>query len=80
MCGIVGMIGNGPVAGSLIEALRRPAGASLTELTAATGWQPHSVRGAISGALKKKLAIKVVSETTEDRGPVYRIAADEAQQ
>jgi hypothetical protein len=64
----------------LIEALQRPAGATLAELTAATGWQPHSVRGAISGALKKKLAIKVVSETTRDRGRVYRIAADEVQQ
>ncbi len=38
----------------LADLLRRPGGASLEELCAATGWQPHSVRSAISGALKKK--------------------------
>ena len=41
----------------------------------ATGWQPHSVRGAISGALKKKLGLAVTSEKVEGRGRVYRIAA-----
>jgi hypothetical protein len=39
----------------------------------ATGWQAHSVRGAISGALKKKLKLKVASEVVEGRGRVYRI-------
>ena len=34
--------------------LTRPGGASLAELTSATGWQPHSVRGALAGTLKKK--------------------------
>lgn len=38
----------------LADMLRRPGGASLDEICAATGWQAHSVRGAISGALKKK--------------------------
>jgi len=32
----------------------RSGGATIAELTAATGWQPHSVRGAIAGALKKR--------------------------
>ena len=40
----------------------------------ATGWQPHTVRGVFSGALKKKLALTVVS-AKEERGRVYRIAA-----
>ena len=39
----------------LIELLKRKTGATITDLTDATGWQPHSVRGAISGTLKKKL-------------------------
>jgi hypothetical protein len=39
----------------------------------ATGWQPHSVRGAISGNLKKKLGLAVVSDKVEARGRVYRI-------
>jgi len=57
----------------LIEMLRRPDGASLDEIVAATGWQPHTVRGAIAGALKKKLGLEVISEKVENRGRVYRI-------
>ena len=38
-----------------VEALLlAPAGASIAELMAATGWQQHSVRGAMAGALKKR--------------------------
>ena len=44
------------------------------EAVAATGWQAHSVRGAISGTLKKKLGLAVTSEPIEKRGRVYRIA------
>ena len=58
----------------VIQLLRRPVGASIEELAKATGWQSHSVRGVISGALKKKLGLKVAS-TKEDRGRVYRIIA-----
>ncbi len=43
-------------------------------MSAKTGWQAHSVRGAISGALKKKLGLSVTSETVEGRGRVYRIS------
>lgn len=39
---------------TLTELLRREGGATLAELCAATGWQAHSVRGAMSGALKKR--------------------------
>jgi hypothetical protein len=46
----------------------------MEEIVAATGWQPHTVRGAISGALKKKLGLSVTSEKVDDRGSVYRIA------
>ncbi len=58
----------------LIALLETPRGASLDELVAATGWQARSVRGAISGTLKKKLGLAAVSEKTENRGRVYRIA------
>jgi hypothetical protein len=58
----------------VIQLLRRPVGASIAELAKATGWQSHSLRGVISGALKKKLGLKVAS-TKEDRGRVYRIIA-----
>ena len=58
----------------LIDLLRRDQGATIDEAVAATGWQPHSVRGAISGSLKKKLGLAVASEKVEGRGRVYRIA------
>ncbi len=67
-----------PKAGSkldaLITALRRPNGATIAELMEATGWQAHSVRGAISGNLKKKLKLQVTSEVIDGRGRIYGIA------
>jgi hypothetical protein len=59
----------------LIDLLKRKSGASIDEIVAATGWQAHSVRGAISGALKKKLGLAVDSKAVEGRGRVYRIVA-----
>jgi uncharacterized protein DUF3489 len=59
---------------AVIEMLRRPEGATIDALVAATGWQPHTVRGAISGALKKKLGLDVVSEKSDGGARVYRIA------
>jgi len=58
----------------LIEMLRRPDGATIAEIVDATGWQAHTVRGAMAGALKKKLGLEVTSEKVEERGRVYRIA------
>ncbi len=58
----------------LIDLLKRKKGANIEEIVEATGWQPHSVRGAISGTLKKKLGLAVTSERVGDRGRVYRIA------
>jgi hypothetical protein len=57
----------------LIEMLQRPEGATIDEIVAAFGWQPHTVRGAIAGALKKKLGLDVTSEKVENRGRVYRL-------
>jgi hypothetical protein len=61
---------------ALIAMLRAPDGATIDEITAATGWQSHTVRGAMSGALKKKLGLEVTSEKVEDRGRVYALPAD----
>ena len=58
--------------GSLIALLRRPEGAGIQEMQDATGWQAHSVRGAIAGSVKKKLGLTVTS-TKSDAGRVYRI-------
>jgi Protein of unknown function (DUF3489) len=54
--------------------LRRKEGATIAQITAALEWQPHSVRGAISGSLKKKQGLTVTNQTTEDGRRVYRIA------
>jgi hypothetical protein len=58
----------------LIQALKAPHGASIDALTRLTGWQPHTVRGSISGVLRKKLGLTVTSETPTEGGQrVYRI-------
>jgi hypothetical protein len=59
----------------LIEMLEAPEGATIQQVVDSTGWQPHTVRGAIAGALKKKLGLNVVSGKVEGRGRVYRIEA-----
>ena len=58
----------------MIERLGSDNGATLSELIEATGWQAHTVRGAMAGALKKKLGLTIVSEKVEGRGRVYRLA------
>ena len=55
----------------IIAMLQRPDGATIAELVAATGWQAHTARGMISGALKKKLALPITSLKVEGRGTVY---------
>ena len=58
----------------LISLLCAPEGATMDEIVAATGWLPHTVRGAMSGALGKKLRLVVASVKEDGRGRVYRIA------
>ena len=58
----------------LIALLRRSQGATIAEISDVTGWQAHSIRGAISGTIKKKLGLAVLTETRPERGRVYRIA------
>lgn len=60
----------------IIEMLRAEGGATIDEIVAATGWQPHTVRGAFAGALKKKLGLEVTSEKVEGRGRVYSLPSD----
>ena len=58
-----------------IDMLKRPKGASLVELQNATGWQSHSVRGFISGTIKKMKGVKLISEAAGGGERRYRIAA-----
>ena len=59
---------------TVISLLKRSKGATLEELMEATGWQRHSVHGMLSGAVKKRLRLPLIS-TKEVRGQVYKIAA-----
>ena len=59
----------------IIALLQRPEGASIAEIVEATSWQAHTARGAISGALKKKLGLPVTAEKVEGRGTVYKLSA-----
>lgn len=64
-----------PLKGKLavvVDLISRPEGATSAELQAATGWQPHSVRGAIAGAIKK--AGHVVISERADAGRRYRVS------
>jgi hypothetical protein len=58
---------------ALVMALHRPQGATCLQLMLATGWQPHTVRGAISGMLRKKLGLNVVLAQNESGERVYRV-------
>jgi hypothetical protein len=53
----------------MIDLLKRPEGATVEQIAAATGWQHHTIRGAISGALKKKLKLNVEATRTREVGP-----------
>ncbi|WP_028031314.1 DUF3489 domain-containing protein, partial [Gemmobacter nectariphilus] len=57
----------------LIEMLRAEGGATIDEIAEATSWKPHTARGFLSGALKKKLGLTVTSEKVDGKR-IYRIA------
>ncbi|OYY63855.1 MAG: hypothetical protein B7Y51_05290 [Burkholderiales bacterium 28-67-8] len=60
----------------LISLLRASSGATLKQMMALTGWQAHTVRGAISGVLRKRLGLNVVCEGASGSGArCYRIVA-----
>ena len=59
---------------AILALLRKPDGATLKDLMAATGWQAHSVRGFISGAIVKKMGLKVESKKRDDGERTYSLA------
>jgi hypothetical protein len=63
--------------GLLIDLLGRDGGVTVETMMAATSWQAHSVRGAISRAIKKTLGFNVISQKT-DAGRTYHIVEDSA--
>jgi len=59
----------------ILALLRRPTGASLPELRKATGWQAHSVRGFLSGAVKKKMGLRIDAVSRDDGERAYHVAS-----
>ena len=59
----------------ILALLKRPSGASLDQLRKVTGWQAHSVRGFLSGTLKKKMGLRVASSKLKDGQRTYRIVS-----
>jgi hypothetical protein len=60
---------------AILELLKRPSGVTSKELMKATGWQPHSVRGFLSGTVGKKMGLTVTSTKGEDGERTYSVKA-----
>ena len=66
---------DGSKAAKILDLLKRPGGTTAKELQKATGWQPHSVRGFLSGTVGKKLGLTVTSIKGEDGERTYSVKA-----
>ncbi|WP_263080141.1 DUF3489 domain-containing protein [Endozoicomonas sp. Mp262] len=71
----LGKIRTGTKLHRVIELLSRPEGAAIFEIMRETGWQQHTVRGTLAGALKKRLGLTIDSEKPEGKDRIYRITA-----
>lgn len=58
----------------VIAMLKRPEGATISQICEATGWQQHTVRGTFAGAFKRKLGLEITSTKEAGGRRVYRIA------
>ena len=66
---------DGSKAAKVLDLLKRPGGTTAKELMKATGWQPHSVRGFLSGTVSKKMGLAVASTKGEDGERSYSVKA-----
>ncbi len=60
----------------VLKKLRTAKGVTIAQLSEVTGWQIHSVRGFLSGTVKRKLGLNLVSEVGRDGARRYRVTAD----
>jgi Protein of unknown function (DUF3489) len=60
-------------AGKLLKLLKSKRGATIAQLQEASGWQSHSVRGFLSGTVKKKLGLTLIAEPGKDGYKRYHI-------
>jgi len=66
---------DGSKTNKILDLLKRPGGCTAKELMKATGWQPHSVRGFLSGTIGKKMGLTVTSTKSEDGERSYSVKA-----
>jgi hypothetical protein len=59
----------------ILGLLQRPGGATAKELMKSTGWLPHSVRGFLSGTVRKKMGLTVTSTKGQDGERTYSVEA-----
>jgi hypothetical protein len=64
---------DGSKTAKILDLLKRSNGATLAQLMTASGWQPHSVRGFLSGTIRKKMGITVASTKAEDGERIYQV-------
>ncbi len=60
---------------TILDLLKRPGGVTAKELMKVTGWQPHSVRGFLSGTVGKRMGLTVTSTKGEEGERTYSIKA-----
>jgi hypothetical protein len=66
---------DGSKTAAILDLLKRPEGVTAKALMKATGWQPHSVRGFLSGTVGKKMGLAVISTKGEDGERTYSVKA-----
>ena len=66
---------DGSKAAKILDLLKQPGGATLKDVMKVTGWQAHSVRGFLSGTLRKKMGLTVTSTKGEDGERTYSVKA-----
>jgi hypothetical protein len=66
---------DGSKAGKILDLLKRPGGVTAKELQKVSGWQPHSIRGFLSGTVGKKMGLTVISTKGEDGERSYSVKA-----
>jgi hypothetical protein len=60
---------------TLVALLRQSDGATMTEMSEATGWQQHTVRGALAASVRTKLALELLSDMPQGQDRRWRISS-----